>query len=279
MSLEEKFFEAEKFFREAIESNRLASGYLFTGADTCKKTEAVNFLSKALNCRQAMLGQDCSCDNCEKINNYSHPDIIRLKPSDGKKLGIEAVRGVIRRIYLKPYMGRRKVFIIEEADALTEEAQNAFLKTLEEPPLDSVIILMTQYKEKLAETIISRCQLIKFSSIVSPEEIDEIFADFIFNRRRFEVLSSLTQKIDAKKLSAVFTDALLWFRDALVYKEGKKDLCFKKADLLKISELASKYSVRQLEILIEQAGFLDNLVRRNINPKIALSAFAFALEE
>lgn len=150
------------FLVSSIANKKQGHAYLFSGPEaTGKRAMAGNF-AKAVNC-EGKGGDSCdSCISCAKIDKGNHPDIIRISPQ-GKSIKIEQIRNLIGRINLRPYEGRSKVFIIESADRMTEEASNALLKTLEEPPGSSVIILISSNSSKLLSTIQSRCQIVKFA--------------------------------------------------------------------------------------------------------------------
>jgi DNA polymerase-3 subunit delta' len=279
MPLDERLFDARAFFREAIEKDRLASCYLFIGDDYLKKIEVSRFIARALNCETAIDDENCLCNTCIKIENFNHPDVVWIKPANGKRLKIESVRTIIRKIYLKPYEGKRKIFVVEDAEVLTEEAQNAFLKTLEEPPADAVIILMAQRREDLLETIISRCQIVKFFVSVSEEEIDLFVKNFLLGNKGLEYLGEFTKKIERQKLDRILGSLLVWFRDTLVCKAGKEELCLNKKDILKIKETARQYSYQKIENVIKGIIHLRSLIQHNVNPKIVTSNLALILEE
>ncbi len=279
MQSNEGLFDIKSFFRQVIEKNRMASCYLFVGDDRLKKIEVARYLAKALNCPRALNDENCLCDSCMKIENFNHPDVVWIKPALGEKLKIDRIRAIIRRLYLKPYTNEWKIFIIEEADTLTEEAQNAFLKTLEEPPLDSVIILMVQQKEVLLETIISRCQVVKFLSGVPKQETESFIKDFILSDEKLEFSEVLAKKIDKNEMNRILDSLLVWFRDALVCKTGEENLMFNSKDMSNIKEISRRYSYQKLENIIKEIIHLKNLIGRSVNPKIAMSALCLALEE
>jgi len=272
-------FDIKSFFRQVIEKNRMATCYLFVGDNALKKIEVARYLAKALNCPGALKDEDCLCDSCMKIENFNHPDVVWIKPALGEKLKIDRIRAVIRKLYLKPYMSEWKIFIIEEADSLTEEAQNAFLKTLEEPPLDSVIILMVQQKEVLLKTIISRCQVVKFLSAIQKQETESFIKDFLLSGDKLEFSEILAKKIDKSEMSKILDSLLICFRDALVCKAGEENLMFNSPDMSNIKEIGRRYSYQKLENIIKEIIHLKNLIGRNVNPKIAMSVLCLALEE
>jgi DNA polymerase-3 subunit delta' len=119
-----------------------------------------------------LLGDCCEeCSSCNLINKSRHPDIHILKCDDAA-IKIEQIREIQQNIYLRPYQGRKKVYIINNIEKFTPDAANAFLKTLEEPPKDSVIILTANSMSGILSTVVSRCQKINFCTS-SPKAISE----------------------------------------------------------------------------------------------------------
>lgn len=154
--------------------NVVSHSYLFAGPEGIgKKLIAVEF-AKILNCRAG--GREnthrCGCVSCMKIDKRIHPDVVLVEFTGVKSIKVDQVREEIEEmLYLKPFEGRYKVVIVDESERMNLSAQNAFLKTLEEPPPDSLIILVSSRPESLLETLKSRCQIIEFREL--PRELVE----------------------------------------------------------------------------------------------------------
>ncbi len=162
---------AKALLKKDIQKNRVASSYLFCGKKGVgKKITAQNF-AKALNCHGRGEKPCDGCANCNLINSGNFPDLIMVSPNEKGSIKIEIVREIKERLRLRT-TGRR-VVIVEDADTMTHEAQNAFLKTLEEPPLDTTIILTTSRLHRLFPTIVSRCKIVRFRQL-KKEEIVEL---------------------------------------------------------------------------------------------------------
>ena len=158
------------YLSKQIEKKKFANGYLFTGIDREKKKELAHNFAKALNCENGNHFETCSCVSCTKIESGNHPDIRWYGlDEDASSIKIESIRDLQNWLNLRPYEGRTKVFILNDADKLTTEAQNALLKSLEEPPVNSVLILLTQKKSDLLPTVTSRVVEIKVSSFSEKE--------------------------------------------------------------------------------------------------------------
>lgn len=152
---------------------------LFSGIPGIGKLTVAETFAMALNCRQNPPDhpQDSSageppcgkCPTCLKISNQRHPDIITLKPQK-KTLRIDQIRDLLSTLAMKPFNASHRVVIIDEAQALTPEAGNALLKVLEEPPPDTILILISLQKSDLLPTIVSRCRHIHFQPL-SPQDL------------------------------------------------------------------------------------------------------------
>lgn len=160
--------------KNQILNNRVAHAYLFSGTRGTGKTSMAKILAKAVNCLDIQKGEPCNkCEMCKKINQGISMDVIEMDTASKRKL--EDIKDVIENVKYPPQEGKYKVYIMDEVHMLTQEAVNAFLKTLEEPPLNVIFILATTDPQKLPVTILSRCQKFDFRRIKSSE---------VFNRLR-----------------------------------------------------------------------------------------------
>ena len=155
--------------QRSLERGRLGHAYLFTG-DQLEELEALaRTLAKTLNCLQPVqrgsVAVDCcdACANCRKIDRQTHADVHWVRPeSKSRVIVTEQIRGLMQEIHLKPNDAEFKVAVIVAADRLNMQAANAFLKTLEEPPAKSVLVLLTTEPQRILETILSRCLRLNF---------------------------------------------------------------------------------------------------------------------
>src|SRR5271170_6981713 len=159
--------------KNAIEKDRVAHAYIFSGARGVGKTTAARILAKALNCVHGPTASPCGvCDACKDIATGNSLDVIEIDAASNR--GIDQIRELREMVRYAPAARRYKVVILDEAHQLTAEASNALLKTLEEPPEGVVFILATTRAEELSETIKSRAQLFQFRSLAFREIADAI---------------------------------------------------------------------------------------------------------
>ena len=191
--------------QRAIEQDRLAHAYLFSGPRGTGKTSMAKILAKAVNCLSpAADANPCNeCQNCKEINNGSSLDVYEIDAASNR--GIEEIRALKESVRTLPSTCRKKVYIIDEVHMLTKEAFNALLKTLEEPPSHVLFILATTEPEKIPLTILSRCQRYEFHRI----SVEDIKQHLLYIAKA----SNLPLTEDAADLIAVRADGGL--RDAL----------------------------------------------------------------
>jgi DNA polymerase III subunit gamma/tau len=157
----------------AINSNRVAHAYIFSGVRGVGKTTSARILAKALNCVQGPTAEpDGTCDSCREISAGTSLDVLEIDAASNR--GIDQIRELREMVRYAPASSRYKVVILDEAHQLTDEASNALLKTLEEPPERVVFILATTRAEDLVETIKSRAQLFQFRALSFKEIAEEI---------------------------------------------------------------------------------------------------------
>jgi len=162
--------QAIELLQRSLKRGRLAHAYLFAGQDLDSLEMIAQTLAKTLNCAQPIIADGApvdSCDRCltcRKIEHGNHPDVHWLRPeSKSRIITTDQIRDLSREIHLKPNEAAYKVAVIVAADRLRVEAANAFLKTLEEPPAKSILILLTVEPQRILETILSRCLRLSFA--------------------------------------------------------------------------------------------------------------------
>ncbi len=174
---------AKRMLIGAIKNKRVANAYIFLGPERSDLSAAAIAFACALNCEISGKDPCDECPSCKKIDKGIHPDVFTLRP-DGRSIKIDQIRELITYTRFGPQAGKWKVCIIEDAHAMTPEAANSFLKTLEEPLSNIVFILLTGTLTSMPQTVISRCQQVLFTSddrmpvpedLGSAEDVRELF--------------------------------------------------------------------------------------------------------
>lgn len=165
-----------QLLQRSLARDRLAHAYLFTGGDLAELEAMARTLAKTLNCEQPRKGESGSaidncdrCPSCRHIDETLHPDVHWVRPeSKLRVVTIDQVRDLMAEVHLKPTEAVFKVAVIVGVDRFNVQAANAFLKTLEEPPPRSVLILLSTEPQRVLETIRSRCLRLNFAGAVGP---------------------------------------------------------------------------------------------------------------
>jgi DNA polymerase III subunit delta' len=160
---------AIRFLKGVLSRERIPHGYLFLGMAGVGKTQTAMAMAHALNCLAPAQGEGCGrCIPCRGIQEGTFEDLSFLAP-EGDSIGIDQIRGLERTLSFRPRVGKHRVTVLREAEKMTEQAANAFLKTLEEPPPGNVLVLQCSDLSRVLPTIVSRCQQLRFQPI--PESV------------------------------------------------------------------------------------------------------------
>ena len=231
-------------------NNKIAHSYIFLGIEGIgKKIIAKEFARKIL-CLNEKKGCN-TCKSCIEFEGENHPDFKIISP-DGKNIKIDQIREFQAKVYEKPVISSKKVYIIDNADLMTKEAQNCLLKTLEEPPSYVVIILIVSNENKLLNTIKSRCIKITFSSLKN-EELKKFLKDEnIDNKIIKRANGSIKRLIHIKENEETYFELEKIFSNI-----SKKTLI----DTFKGTELFSKNK----EIINEMLDYINLILFENAN--------------
>jgi len=256
---------AFEYLSRAQQRGRLGHAYLFAG-DSLENLESLaRTLAKTLNCQNPVkiknVATDCcdECLSCRKIENGTHADIHWARPeSKSRVITIDQTRDLMQQIQLKATEAEHKVAIIVAADRLNPQAANAFLKTLEEPPAKSVLILLSTEPQRLLETILSRCLRLNFSGDgkreLNPAEAEwlEKFGGIAAGEQksllgRYRLLDALLQKL--AEIREQIDEKLAAVSPLEKYDEVEKDLREKWEDEL-TAAIESEYRRRRADLLL-----------------------------
>lgn len=177
----------KEVLKKSIEQNKTSHSYIFWGTEGIGKKTIAEQFAKSILCLESKQ-VECKCKSCIEFGSNNNPDFFLIESEEGK-IKIEEIRQIQRKIAEKPIISNKKVYIINDAETMTTEAQNCLLKTLEEPPEYATIILITSNENNLLSTIKSRCTRMHFEGI-SKKEIQkclELNYDVKINERILEI--------------------------------------------------------------------------------------------
>src|SRR6056297_2231321 len=204
--------------KNAIKTNHLAQAYLFCGPRGVGKTTCARIFAKTINCFN--LGEDvepCNeCESCKAFNDSRSYNIHELDAASNNS--VEDIRNLIEQVRIPPQVGKYSIYIIDEVHMLSQQAFNAFLKTLEEPPKHAIFILATTEKHKIIPTILSRCQIFDFNRIRVADIADHL--DYVATKEGVQIEKEALNII-AQKADGAMRDALSIF-DQIVSFSGKE---------------------------------------------------------
>lgn len=209
--------------RRSLRSGKTAHSYLFEGISGCGRRKTAMALVQALFCLNVPDDSCGVCASCRKISSGNHPDIHLLSPlPDKRDISVEQLREMQRELSLRPYESPRKVCIIDPAERLNVSSSNSLLKTLEEPPGNTMIILLTENAGMLLPTIRSRCQLVRFAPL-SQEHLS-LLLERSGMAADEAVLAAHMSGGSLQKAMELDNESLLAKREAVLSRVGKIDI-------------------------------------------------------
>lgn len=272
--------QAVELLRRALAAERVAHAYAFVGpAGSGRMTTALAF-AQALLCRRGGCGQ---CPACTAVSARQHPDLHVVTPTPpesnpkgAKLIRIGAIRELERQAALKPAQAARKVFVLDDADRMTGEAPQAFLKTLEEPPARTVIVLVVSRARALPATVLSRCQLVRFRPRAAGLPAERAEALELLAEVRAKGVEALFRRAQAfdrdRERAERFVDAYwLFCRDLLLVKCGAPAcLLTDAAAAADVAREADGWSVDELLRSIETCREARQALAVNVTPRLTL---------
>ncbi len=156
----------KEHFQNAMESHKVSHAYILSGEAGMGKKSLAYAFAAALQCEEGGIEPCMKCRSCKQIMSGSHPDVIRVTHEKPGSIGVDDIREQINdTVMIRPYYSDWKIYIVDEAEKMTVQAQNALLKTIEEPPSYVIILLLTSNLEALLPTIQSRCVILKLKPL------------------------------------------------------------------------------------------------------------------
>jgi DNA polymerase-3 subunit delta' len=181
--------------QRAIKNEKVMNSYLFLGNEGIGKKYVALQFAKVLNCLETEAEGADACDHCascKKIDHAFHPDVLLIEP-EGQTIKVDQVRQLQKELAYPPYEGKRRVCILTAADRMVPHMPNTLLKTLEEPPLHTVIILLANNSRFILPTILSRCQPVRFNPLPIPLVSNWLMQGKGFRETEAHLLASLSE--------------------------------------------------------------------------------------
>ena len=270
---------AVALLRRALETDRVAHAYAFVGPAGAGRTATALAFAQALLCPARGCG---ACHTCRLAAAGQHGDLHVLAPTPpetnpkgARAIRVGAIRALERLASLRPVMASRKVFVLDEAERMTGEAPQAFLKTLEEPPASTVLILILPRTRALPATVLSRCQIVRFE----PRQDDAAAA---VRAQAFELLVEVrakgademfrrAERTDRERAEGLVDAYWLWARDLLLAHAGAPAALFVNAD--RAGELAREAPRWTLDELLRAVALCREArlaLAHNVTPRLTL---------
>lgn len=301
--------------QRTVASDRIAGAYLFVGPTGIGKETVARYFAQLIFCQQdTQLPMVCgTCLACRKVDSGNHPDLQFIRP-DGSLLRIGQIRELQKQIIYEPLEASRKVYILTDVERMNAEAENCLLKTLEEPPAASVLILLTSNIEALLPTTRSRCQILQFHPMptreltgvlidrfsVAPEQaitlaiaaggaigkaITQLETGSTFTEEVPEILKE-TDLLAAFRLAEhlkdnpeILDELVVWYRDLLFLQQGApNELITHVHSLEELQRIAPYYSRLRIQQAIQTIFNTKSLIENtNTNATLALEVMCLKL--
>ena len=259
--------------KNAVSSGKLAHAYLFCGPRGVGKTTCARIFAKAINCMSPTAnGEACGqCESCQAFNEQRSFNIFELDAASNNS--VEHIKTLMEQTRIPPQVGKYKVFIIDEVHMLSTAAFNAFLKTLEEPPLHVIFILATTEKHKILPTILSRCQIYDFERMTVRDTIDHLKK--VAQKENImveeEALAVIAEKADGGMRDAlsIFDQAASFCQGNITYQKVIEDLNVLDSDnYFHIIDLALENKAMDIMVL------LNNVINKGFDGGLLIQGLA-----
>ena len=294
----------KKALANAINMDKIAHAYLFTGPRGTGKTSTARIFAKSLNCVNGPTVSPCGvCENCVDITNSVPMDVIEIDAASNRK--VEDAQNILEKVMYAPVNSRYKIYIIDEVHMLSTTAFNALLKTLEEPPKNVIFILATTEVHKVLDTIKSRCQrfdfrrittddIVKHLRMISDKEKINITDDALFTiaknsaggmRDSISLLDQSNQQEAVEVLEKIYnsgnepvqilTNLLDYFKNLLIIKNCREEIIteltqLNDAQIKKLKEQCKEVETHQIVFLIDKTANYIKEVKTTNNPRLWL---------
>ena len=288
---------------------RVSHAYLFSGEPGSGKKLISSLFATLLECRKSSENPCFACESCRKAVNMNHPDIIYVHHEKPDVITVDEIRSqVVSTVGIRPYESEYKIYIIDEAEKMNPQAQNALLKTIEEPPVYAVIMLLSSNPDALLETIRSRCVRLNLRAVSDEEVLQYLQTDMNIGRARDAASGSALREISARVVALMkqlremktyeigeivkemsenkkdihsYLDMIeLWFRDVLLYKatQDADSMVFRR-ELVEIRRESAESSYEGLDKILKAVERARTRLRANVNFDLTMELLFMTIAE
>lgn len=203
--------------QSAIKTNKISHAYIIDGEKGIGKKLIANTFAKTLQCQKKGISPCDECISCRTFNSLNNPDVIYVEQTKKTGIGVDDIREQINQdINIKPYQHPYKIYIVDNADTMTEQAQNALLKTIEEPPSYVMILLLSNNINKFLITILSRCVVLKLKPIMPDKVMNYVIEKLQISDYRSELITSFAQGIIGKAKELASSTEFFDMRESMI---------------------------------------------------------------
>ena len=224
--------------QNSIIHKKISHAYIIDGEEGMGKKTLAFTLAKTLQCMEAGIDSCNQCISCQTFDSGNHPDVILVQATKRKTIGVDDIRTQIQQdIDIKPYQYRYKIYIVENADTMTLQAQNALLKTLEEPPDYGIIFLLSSNYNRFLPTILSRCAILKLKSLSFHQVQDYLIKKVQIPDYQAKLYASFAQGNIGKAQEMTADSTFIMMRDQVIQWANQ----INKIDLVSLFEMEKEF--------------------------------------
>ena len=270
-------------FGRALASGRVAHAYALVGSAESGRSALAAVFAEALLCERASAVGGCGqCRACALVAKRQHPDLHLIVPTPPERnprgpraIRIDAIRELERRAALRPAMGRHKVFIVEDADRMTADTPQAFLKTLEEPSPGTILILGVSTVRALPATVLSRCQIVRCAphadSAAAEARAGALTLVAEVRAKGVDALIRRLPTVDRDKAVVLIDAYWFWCRDLLVVQSGAPPALLAHASMIvDLAREAERWTMRDLLEEMANCRVARAALETNVSPRLTV---------
>ena len=250
--------EIKNHLQKALEQDQISHAYIINGEKDSGKMMIARTFAAAFFCETETTDACGECPSCKKVEHFNHPDVIYVTHENPSLIKVDEIRDqLVQDMYIKPYTGSRKIYIVEDAQLMGEAAQNALLKSLEEPPAYVTIFLLTDNVSALLDTILSRCILLNIRPVINErDEVERILTrTYQMPDYEAEEIINLSQGNVGKAFALASNEDFRGLMERVLNLVVRISSC----NSFEISKMAEKLQTEDKEKLINLKDYLDLL--------------------